>query len=264
MRPAAPVFLAVLLALAGGGLAAAKIEPAPATYVDDRANLLDAASQRSLVGLLQELEQKTTARIIVVTVGTTGGQDVHQYAFERADAWTFGPKRTSASVLVVVAVEDRRYRIEVGYDWEGVVPDALADRVARTFLVPQFQAGRPSRGVFETAAMLAKIIADDRGVALGGMPDLQTMDRPGPPPAALGPIVAVIVLSALSALSGLSAMGRGRRRSGLFWGMVLGSMMGGRGGRYGGRFGGFGGGGFGSFGGGGGGGFGGGGASGGW
>lgn len=234
---------------------AAEIEPAPKTYVADRADIIDSATEQKLIGLLQELEQKTGARIIVLTVQSTDGQDIHQFAFERADRWKLGANRKSASVLVVVAVKDRKYRFEVGYEWEGVLPDGYVGQVGREYFVPHFKAGRYSQGVFEATAVLAQTIAGDRGMTLTGMPKLRPMSRRGG--------LARILLGFLPILFLLfvGGMSRGRHRNMLFWGLLAGSMMGGRRG-YGG--GGFGGGGFGGFGGGGGGGFGGGGASGGW
>ncbi len=264
MRRRACVFAVVVLGLlAGGPLATAEIEPAPTTYVEDRAGLIDAATEQRLIDLLQELEQKTGARIVVVTVETIGGQDVHEYAFERADTWRFGPKRNSASALLLIAKTEERYSIQVGYDWEAVLTDGYVGQVGREYLVPHFQAGRSSQGVFETAAVLAGKIAKSRNVTLSGMPELRSMSRRAPPVSICGAFVPLLFFAALFALS------RGRRRGRLFWGMMALTLLSGRPvgyrGGYGGRSGGgFGGGGFGSFGGGGGGGFGGGGASGGW
>ncbi|MFW6153912.1 MAG: TPM domain-containing protein [Planctomycetota bacterium] len=251
---------AMLIVLASGLPAAAKVEPAPATHVDDRAGLIDAATEDKLLNLLRELEEKTGARIIVVTVQTTGGQDIHDFTFERADTWTFGENQTSASALMVLAKADRKYRIEVGYDWEPVLTDGFVGQVGRDYLVPHFRAGRTSRGVYETAAALARKVADERGVTLTGMPALRPVRRRAPALSLCGAFVPLIFFFVLFGLA------RGRRRGRVFWGLMAASMlMGGRSGGFGGRSGGFGGGfGGGGFGGGGGGGFGGGGASGGW
>lgn len=232
----------------------AEIEPAPKTYVTDRADIIDSATEQKLIGLLQELEQRTGARIIVLTVQSTNGQDIHQFAFERADKWKLGANQKSASVLVVVAVKDRKYRFEVGYEWEGVLPDGYVGQVGREYFVPHFKAGRYSQGVFEATAALAQTIAADRGVTLTGMPKLRPMSRGG---GLVGILLGFLPIMLILLL--LGGRSRGRHRNMLFWGLLAGSMMGGRMGHGGG---GFGGGGFGSFGGGGG--FGGGGAGGGW
>jgi uncharacterized protein len=228
---------------------AAAIEPAPKTFVADRAGIIESATEQRLIGLLQELEQKTKARIVVLTVNSTDGQDIHQFAIERADQWKFGSNRASASVLVVVAAKDRKYRIEVGYDWEGTLPDGYVGQVGRDYFVPNFRAGRYGQGIFEVTAVLAQTIAQEKGVALTGMPKLTMPSRRGsglPFGGAIFPILMLLMLFG----------GRRRSRGLLFWGLLGGSMMGG--GRRGGSFGG------GGFGGGGGGGFGGGGGGGSW
>jgi len=232
---------------------AAKIEPAPKTYVTDRAGVIDSTAEQRLTGLLQDLEQKTGARIVVLTVNSTDGQDIHQFAFERADRWKFGRNRAGASVLVVVAVKDRKYRIEVGYDWEGILPDGYVGQVGRDYFVPNFRAGKYGQGIFEVTAVLAQTIAKEKGVALTGMPKLTMPGRRRPALPCAGGLFPLLMLLMLFS-------GRRRSRGLLFWGLLAGSMMGG-GRSSGGSFGGSG---FGSFGGGGGGGFGGGGASGGW
>ncbi len=253
--PKAPLILLLTLSCLRLSVAsAAEVEPAPKTYVTDRAGIIDSATGQRLTGLLQELEQKTGARIIVLTVNSTDGQDIHQFAFERADQWKFGRNRASAGVLVVVASKDRKYRIEVGYDWEGILPDGYVGQVGRDYFVPHFQAGRYGQGIFEVAAVLAQTIAQEKGVALTGMPKLTMPGRRRsflPCGSGIFPILMLLLLFS----------GRRRSRGLLFWGLLAGSMMGG--GRSSGG-GGFGGGGFGGFGGGGGGGFGGGGAGGGW
>jgi len=246
----------ILVLFSSGLILAVDVEPAPKTYVADRAGVIDSAAEKKLIGLLQELEQKTKARLIVLTVNTTGGMDIHQYAFERADQWKFGPNRKSASVLIVVAVKDKKYWTEVGYEHEAILPDGYVGDVGRQYFVPQFKVGRFGQGIFEGTAVMAQKIAQEHGVTLSGMPRITTpvpSRRRSVLPCFSGILPLIFIWLMLSSR---------RRRGMLFWGLLAGSMMSGRRGGYGG--GGFGGGGFGSFGGGGGGGFGGGGAGGGW
>lgn len=246
------VFISILLW--GQVSYAAEVGPAPRTYVEDRAEILD-AQKTQLIGLLQDLEQKAAARIVVLTVQTTEGMDIHQYAFERADQWKFGPNKKSAGVLVVVAVKDRKYWTEVGYDWEGTLPDGLVGELGRKYFVPYFKQKAYGEGILQYTASIAQIIAKEKQVQLTGMPTLRGARR-GPAMPCAGGMFPLLML--------MMMFGRGRRTRGLlFWGLLGGTMMGSR--HHGGGFGGgFGGGGFGGFGMGGGGGFGGGGAGGGW
>ena len=252
-RPRLTVITALLLVTLIAGQSAG-IESAPRSYVEDRAEVIDSERQRQLIGLLQELEQKTKCRMVVLTVRTTGGVPIQQYSFERVDKWKFGANQKSASVLIVVAVNDRKYWTQVGYEYEGILPDGYVGSVGRQYMVPHFRANRYGQGIFEASAVMAQHVAQERGVTLSGMPKIS------PPSGAsarnwLFPLLVIILIV-------LSMFGRHRhnRSGGLFWGLMAGMMLGG-GGRGGG--GGFGGGG-GGFGGGGGGGFGGGGAGGSW
>ena len=213
--------IAMMVLVSSGGILVADVGPAPKTYVADRANVIDSDTEKQLIGLLQELEQKTQARLVVLTVNTTGGMDIHQYAFERADAWKFGTNRKSASVLIVVAVQDRKYWTEVGYEHEGILTDGYVGEVGRQYFVPHFKAGRFGQGTFEGAAIMAQKIAQERGVTLSGMPNLRLMtSQPGILKVLLGilPILFIFLIAGAC---------RGRHRNMLFWGFLAGSMMGG-------------------------------------
>jgi len=229
----------------------------PSSYVVDEAGIIDESIKKKLAGHLQELEQKTGSQMIVLTVPTTGEIPIEMFALDMAEKWKLGQKDRDNGLLMIIAVNDRKYRIEVGYGLESVVPDSLAGTVARKYLVPRFQAGDYSKGIYETAVVIMSTIAKAYGAELTGMPALQS----SPSPAKRSPFGSL--LSFLFFLFIISSL-MNRRSRGLFGGLLLGSMMGNAwsGGSH--RSGGFGGGGFGSFGGGMGGGFGGGGVSGGW
>ena len=253
-RPRLIVITALVLVMLSAGQSPG-IESAPRSCVEDRAGVIDSARKRQLIGLLQELEKKTKCRMIVLTVLTTGEIPIQQYSFERADKWKFGANQETASVLIVVAVNDGKYKTQVGYEYEGILPDGYTGSVGRQYMVPHFRANRYGQGIFEAAAVMAQHVAQERGVTLSGMPKIS------PPSGAsarhwLFPLLVIVMIV-------LSMFGRHRRHrsGGLFWGLMAGMMLGG--GLRGGGFGG-GGGGFGGFGGGGGGGFGGGGAGGSW
>ncbi len=232
----------------------------PASYVVDEAGIIEDTVQHRLAGHLQELEQKTGAQMIVLTVSSTDGIPIEEYALNMAETWRLGQKGEDNGLLMVIAVEDRRYRIEVGYGLESVIPDSLAGTIARRYLVPRFKAGDYSTGIYETAVVIMNTIAASQGVELSGMPTLQ----PSRSPAKRSPLGSL--LSFLIFFFIISSLMSGRSR-GLFGALLLGSLLGGSrpvSSHRSGGFGSFGGGGFGGFGGGMGGGFGGGGASGGW
>jgi uncharacterized protein len=237
----------------------ANIPDKPQRYVVDLASIVDDATENRLNGYLQELEQKTGAQMIVLTIPSLEGESIEDFSIRIAhDKWKLGQKGKDNGVLFLVAFKDRKYRIEVGYGLEGVLPDSLVGSMGRNILVPYFRKGDYSDGIFATTLAIANKIAADAGVKIEGMPQIKYRTSPtgsGKPVSPLSAIIGIVFLIIMGILF--------IKNPRAFLVLLLFSSMGGRRGPWGGG-GGFGGGGFGSFGGGGGGGFGGGGASGGW
>jgi uncharacterized protein len=232
--------------------------PQPGTYVVDSAGVIEDATESNLNGYLQELEQKTGTQMIVLAVDTTEGIPIEQYAIGKAMSWGLGQKGKDNGLLMVVAVKDRKYRIEVGYGLEPVIPDSLAGTIARQYMVPRFKANDYSGGIYLASLALIETIAKAENVTLTGMPKVSQQYQGKTRSSGLGSILFFILLALMFSRPG----SRGFMNM-LFLSMLLGNSWGGRGSSSGG-FGSFGGGGFGGFGGGGGGSFGGGGISGSW
>ena len=252
--------LALLPALSAVGFGQADL-PSPRQHVEDHANVINDSDERSLNGVLKELEQKTGAQYIVLTVLSTGGLPIEQFSIELAERWKLGQKGKDNGMLFVLAKNDRKWRFEVGYGLEGFVTDQYCGRIGRNVLVPYLRKGDYSRGIYQANLQIIQRIATEAGVSLTGMPKVTPVPvrvkRRGLPCCSALPIILFMLLI-------FGGMGRG-----MGWWFFLPFMMGGFGGHGGyGRSGSFGGGsfggGFGGFGGGMGGGFGGGGASGGW
>ena len=255
------VFLAFLLLclMVGSVSRAVSVPETPPRYVVDLAGIIDDATENRLNGYLKELEQKTTAQAVILTILSLEGESIENVSITVAhDKWKLGQKGKDNGVLLLVSLNDRKYRIEVGYGLEGILPDSLVGSLGRDLLVPYFRKGDYSTGIFSTAVAIADKIAEASGVQIEGMPAIRDSAQPaekGEPAGLLNTIVTVAFLIVLGILF--------IKNPRLFLTFLLFSSMGGRRGSWGGG-GGFGGGGFGSFGGGGGGGFGGGGVSGGW
>ena len=232
----------------------------PYNHVVDLAGIIDDNTEAVLNRYLLELEQKTTAQMIILTITSLEGQSIEDISIDIAhNKWRLGQKGRDNGVLLLVSLQDRKYRFETGYGLEGVLPDSLAGSIGRQYLVPYFQKGDYSNGIAAAALVVINTIADEAGVEISGMPRMQA--RSSSPDARRKPTLLGGILSILFFIGLIYLFIRHPRL--LLFILMANMLGGGRRDGWGGGGGGFGGGG-GSFGGGGGGGFGGGGASGGW
>ncbi len=224
----------------------------PTGYVTDLAGVIRADKTAELEALGTELEQKTGAQLAIVTVRSLEGQSVEYYAVDLFRQLGIGAKKDNRGVLLLVAPNDRKYRIEVGYGLEPVINDARAGDAGRA-MVPSLRQGDYGSAIEAGAWQLAKYIADDAHVTLSGQPPV-TRVRHSNRGGGIGIfwfIVGLIILFSFLGRSSGTRMGGGGG-SGLLWfllGMMANSSRGSRGGWGGGGFGGSGGG-FGGFGGG--------------
>ena len=149
----------------------------PASYVVDNAGVIEEGSRAKLAGLLQELEQKTTVQMIILTVPSTEGIPIEQYSLEQAEKWGLGKKGKDNGLLMVIAVKDRKYRFETGYGLEQILPDSMLGSIGRSYLVPAFKAGDYTKGVMNTTSVIARTIADAQGIKLSGLPEVRQSGR---------------------------------------------------------------------------------------
>jgi uncharacterized protein len=233
-----------------------EIPTLPAAPVVDMADIIDNATETKLNRYLKELEAKTGAQMAILTLNSLDGQAIEDLSISIAhDRWRLGQKGKDNGVLMVIALNDRKYRIEIGYGLEGLLPDSLVGSIGRQYLVPYFKKGDYATGIYAAVVVIADEIARDAGVKITGLPAVKRTrltHKEKQSTGVLGKIFSFLLFLLMVILF--------IKNPRLFLAWFFLSSMGGRGGHWGGSGGGFGGGGFG----GGGGGFGGGGASGGW
>ena len=247
------VIFAVVKVYAEEGFTVPKLSGA----VVDRAGLLSPATRERLEGALRELQRKGGTQLAVLTLPNLSGLTIEQASIRIVDAWQLGGEKADNGVLLLVARDERRVRIEVGQGLEGDLPDALAKRIVDEAMTPLFKSGDFDAGVTVGVYQIARVTnpgVDLRPYLEGGLRARRPTRRRGGAGQSLMFLFLGIPLLLMRGLG----MGRYGRRRGAYLGAgMLGAGLGSRGGF---RGGGFGGGGFG----GGGGGFSGGGASGGW
>jgi uncharacterized protein len=149
--------VALVIACVAFGAAAAEIAFPPLTgRVVDQAHVLSAQTAESLRAKLQAHEQATSQQVVVATVSSLQGQEIEDYGYQLGRAWGIGDKQRNDGLLLIVAPNERKVSIEVGYGLEGVISDALASEIRRTEIVPRFKTGDYAGGI---AAATDKLIA---------------------------------------------------------------------------------------------------------
>ncbi len=194
MEKACCLLLAILLLASGAG-AESVAQLQPTNYVNDFAHILDAPTAAQLNALCLEVDQKTHAQISVVTINSLDGSDIESFTSALFKKWGIGDKSTKRGVLIVLAVKDRRYRTEVGYGLEPILPDGRVGSFGRNS-VPYLRNGDFNGAVALITTSVANAIADDAGVKLDAgqpPPDPDAQVRPGSHPVL--PLIALAILA---------------------------------------------------------------------
>jgi uncharacterized protein len=146
----------------------AVVQPRDTTLrVHDFANLLAPADRQSLEQLSHEVENKTTAQLVIVTVPSLDGETIEQYANELFNAWGIGRRDTKNGVLFLVAPNERRMKIEAGYGVEPLLNDSLCGELLDTHVVPRFKQNDYAAGIIAGAKHLAIVLNSDPAAARG-------------------------------------------------------------------------------------------------
>jgi uncharacterized protein len=149
-------------------------QPNPPTPVVDTADVIDAATEQRLNNILKNLSENPTANAEfgVVTVRTTGGQDIFDYSLAIMRGWGVGLGE-KGGLLLVVAVDDHKYFTQVSRHLEGDLPDGLVGQIQRERLVPQFKQGNYSKGISDTVEAFVATLAQKRNFSVEGIDQRQ-------------------------------------------------------------------------------------------
>jgi uncharacterized protein len=125
----------------------AKALPSLTGRVVDGAGLLSPAERADLTRRLEAIEKETSVQIVIATIPALEDEPIEDYSIRLAEKWKAGQKGLDNGVIVLVARDDRKVRIEVGYGLEAVIPDGLAGRIIRERIAPSFQQGKYYEGL---------------------------------------------------------------------------------------------------------------------
>lgn len=211
----------------------------PGGWVSDFAGVVPFSYKEKMEILATEVKHKTGVELAVVTVENMRGLTVEDYATQLFQNWGIGEKGKDNGALILLALQERKVRIEVGYDLEAIIPDGVAGEILDRYVLPDLRTGDYGNGLYKGLIAIASVVAKDQGVQITGtqsvLPRARVSERGGRG----GTAFFIIILILLMILT------KGRILPWLFLGAM---MSGGRGGGFsggsgfGGGFGGFGGG----------------------
>lgn len=150
-----------LVVLASAAFAQSLTFPELSGRVVDDAKILDAATRRALTEKLAALEDKTTDQFVVVTLKSLQGQTIETYGYQLGRHWGIGQKGKNNGVLLIVAPNERKVRIEVGYGLEGTLTDALTKVIIENAITPRFRANDYSGGISRGVDDVIQVLSGD-------------------------------------------------------------------------------------------------------
>jgi uncharacterized protein len=151
----------IVVLLVAAAIAAALDVPPLRGRVNDYAGVLAQDQLRSLESRLAQFEQETGHQVAVLTIPTLDGEDIEGFSIRVADNWKIGKKGFDNGVILVIAIKDRRLRLEVGYGLEGVLPDAIAKTIISDYIVPRFRAQDYAGGIIAGIDAVLKVIKNE-------------------------------------------------------------------------------------------------------
>src|SRR5476649_1694309 len=155
--------------------------PALTGRVVDQANIIPAPARADLETKLSDLESKSGIQLVVATVTSLDGQEIEPYANELFRAWKLGEKTKNNGVLLLVAPNEKRVRIEVGYGLEGTLTDALSKVIIANAITPRFKTGDFAGGIARGVDDIITVLTTDSS-EWGKRPSLRVDIEPASAP----------------------------------------------------------------------------------
>jgi uncharacterized protein len=152
------LLLAAIAAILASPLAAQPEFPVLSGRVVDAPNIIPDATEAELAQKLAALEEQSQRQLVVATIPDLNGYDISDYGYPLGRAWGIGDAERNDGALLIVAPNERKVRIEVGYGLEPVLTDALSGRIIRDVVTPKFKAGYLPGGIQDGVNAIAQQI----------------------------------------------------------------------------------------------------------
>jgi uncharacterized protein len=214
---AAVLVLAALVGATGGAAIAAPTFPPLTGRVVDAAGIIPADAAQQLNDKLAALEDKTTDQFVVATVKSLDGYDIQDYGYQLGRAWGIGQKGKNNGVILLIAPNEHKVGLEVGYGLEGTLTDALTQVIIQSDILPRFRANDYTGGI-------ARAVDDTIQVLSGDAPELQKQaakrQADGKGFAPFVPILLIVLFFFI-----FNSLGRRGGGSGFLAGMIASSIL---------------------------------------
>ncbi len=237
------VIAVLLLALSLCGCeSTAPLNPTERFFVNDFADVITDADENTIYSAGVALDKACGAQVVVVTVDSLGGESIEDFSYDLATEWQLGDEEKDNGILLLLSVDDREVRVEVGSGLEGALPDSKTGRILDTYGMDYFADDNFSAGLTNVYSALVNEVHIEYGLPYNdGYTPIDEIEYVEDEMSVLDIVITVIVIAGIIAFFALPG-GHGGSKFGRI--MLFNSMFGGRGGFHGGHRGGFSGGGF--------------------
>ncbi len=134
------------------------LPPIPSQYVYDEANVISAEREGYLNQMLNKLEEESSTQLVVAAVSSLQGTSIEDYSIKLAEKWKPGQKGQDNGVILLVAPNERKVRIEVGYGFEATLTDALSSQIIQNEIIPEFKAGDMESGIVAGVEAIINVV----------------------------------------------------------------------------------------------------------
>jgi len=152
-----------------------KVDLKPSGFFNDYTGILKQSEKQDLETYLKKIEKETTNEIAVVTLISLEGRNLEEFSNELFNTWKIGKKEKNNGVLLLISIEERKIRIEVGYGLEPYLTDATCGRIIRRVMVPEFRKGNYYRGIKKAVEVIDKLTRGEK---------VPLVEKKNPPPPA--------------------------------------------------------------------------------
>ena len=156
---------------------ATTVSPTTDFYVNDYAKLLNDETKNYIISTNKSLYNQTGSQIVVVTVPSLNGNSLEEYATELFRNFGIGSKDKNNGVLLLLALEERQFRIEVGYGLEGILPDAKTGRIQDEYIIPYLKEDNWNDGIKNGYSAVLNIVAEEYNVSVGAEEAIEVPDN---------------------------------------------------------------------------------------